>query len=49
MSVVGTTLIGQLYFLTLLYLQTELFKKSDLQKEMETPVSYTHLTLPTIA
>ena len=36
MSVVGTTLIGQLYFLTLLYLQTELFKKSDLQKEMET-------------
>ena len=34
MSVVGTTLIGQLYFLTLLYLQTELFKKSDLQKEM---------------
>ena len=36
MSVVGTTLIGQLYFLTLLYLQTELFKKSNLQKEMET-------------
>ena len=36
MSVVGITLIGQLYFLTLLYLQTELFKKSELQKEMET-------------
>ena len=35
MSVVGTTLIGQLYFLTLLYLQTELFKKAALQKEMD--------------
>lgn len=35
-SLVGTVLIGQFYFLTLLYLQTELFKKSDLQKEMET-------------
>ena len=35
-SMVATILIGQFYFLTLLYLQTELFKKSNLQKEMET-------------
>ena len=33
-GLVATMLIGQLYFLTLLYFQTELFKKSALQKEM---------------
>lgn len=36
MSFVWTALIGQFYFLTLLYLQTELFKKSAMQKEMDT-------------
>ena len=35
-SLVGTVLIGQFYFLSLLYFQTELFKKSALQKEMDT-------------
>ena len=35
LSLVATMLIGQLYFLTLLYFQTELFKKSALQKEMD--------------
>ena len=35
-SFVATVLIGQFYFLTLLYLQTELFKKSAMQKEMDT-------------
>ena len=34
-GLVATMLIGQLYFLTLLYFQTELFKKSALQKEMD--------------
>ena len=34
-SLIATMLIGQLYFLTLLYFQTELFKKSALQKEMD--------------
>lgn len=35
LSLIATMLIGQLYFLTLLYFQTELFKKSALQKEMD--------------
>lgn len=35
-SFVATVLIGQFYFLTLLYLQTELFKKAAMQKEMNT-------------
>lgn len=35
-SFVATVLIGQFYFLTLLWFQTELFKKSAMQKEMET-------------
>lgn len=35
-SFVFTVLIGQFYFLTLLWFQTELFKKSAMQKEMET-------------
>ena len=34
LSLIATMLIGQLYFLTLLYFQTELFKKSALEKEM---------------
>lgn len=34
-SFVGTMLVGQFYFLTLLWFQTELFKKSAMQKEME--------------
>ena len=34
-GLVATMLSGQLYFLTLLYFQTELFKKSALQKEMD--------------
>ena len=32
----ATALVGQFYFLTILYLQTELFKKSAMQKEMDT-------------
>ena len=35
-SLVGTILIGQFYFLTLLYFQTEVFKLSVVQKEMDT-------------
>lgn len=35
-SLVITVLLCQFYFLTLLYLQTELFKKSAMQKEMDT-------------
>mgnify|MGYP000611874616 CR=1 FL=1 len=35
-SLAGTVLIGQFYFLTLLYFQTEVFKKSAMQKEMDT-------------
>ena len=35
-SVLTTMAIGQLYFLTLLYFQTEVFKKSSMQKEMYT-------------
>ena len=35
-SLIMTMFIGQFYFLTLLYLQTELFKKSAMQKEMDT-------------
>ena len=35
-AVVTPSLLTQLYCLTLLYLQTELFKKSAMQKEMET-------------
>ena len=35
-SVLETMIIGQLYFLTLLYFQTEVFKKSAMQKEMDT-------------
>lgn len=35
-SLTGTVLIGQFYFLTLLYFQTEVFKKSAMQKEMDT-------------
>lgn len=35
-SFIATVLIGQFYFLTLLWFQTELFKKSAMQKEMET-------------
>ena len=34
-SLAGTVLIGQFYFLTLLYFQTEVFKKSAMQKEMD--------------
>ena len=34
-SVMATFIIGQFYFLTLLYFQTELFKKSAMQKEMD--------------
>ena len=34
-SLVATMLIGQFYFLTLLYFQTEMFKKSAMQKEMD--------------
>ena len=33
-SVIATILIGQLYFITLLYFQSELFKKSAMEKEM---------------
>ena len=33
-SVTGTIVVGQFYFLSLLYFQTELFKKSAMQKEM---------------
>ena len=33
-SLVATLVTGQLYFLTLLYFQTELFKKSAMEKEM---------------
>lgn len=35
-SFIVTVLIGQFYFLTLLWFQTELFKKSAMQKEMQT-------------
>ena len=35
-SIAGTVLVGQFYFLTLLYFQTEVFKKSAMQKEMDT-------------
>lgn len=35
-SIIATVLIGQFYFLTLLYFQTEMFKKSAMQKEMDT-------------
>lgn len=35
-SFVATMLIGQFYFLTLLWFQTELFKKSAMEKEMQT-------------
>ena len=35
LSVIFTILLGQIYLLTLLYFQTELFKKSALQKEMD--------------
>ena len=35
-SLAGTVLIGQFYFLTLLYFQTEVFKLSAMQKEMDT-------------
>ena len=33
-SVIATILIGQFYFITLLYFQSELFKKSAMEKEM---------------
>lgn len=35
-SLVITVMIGQFYFLTLLYFQTEVFKLSAMQKEMDT-------------
>ena len=35
-SLVMTMFVGQFYFLTLLYFQTEAFKKSAMQKEMDT-------------
>lgn len=35
-SLVVTVMIGQFYFLTLLYFQTEVFKLSAMQKEMDT-------------
>lgn len=34
-SYMATVFLGQFYFLTLLYLQTELFKKSAMKKEMD--------------
>lgn len=35
-SFIVTIVMGQIYFITLLYLQTELFKKAAMQKEMDT-------------